>query len=190
MEITYPYTIDNGSGEQLTFLRLVEENGSEPWLEVENLVQPNSGPPMHIHFFQEEALTVVQGQVATQVLGHEPQFYGPGETCTFKARVPHKFWNAGTGPLICKGYIKPAHNVAYFLSKIYESTKENGGKMPDPFDAAYLMHRYRTEFDMLEIPPFVKRVIFPVTRFMGTLQGKHKKFADAPEPVREIGLRS
>lgn len=188
MEITYPYTIDNGSGEQLTFLRLVEDDG-EPWLEVENLVQPNSGPPMHIHFFQEEALTVVQGQVGTQLLGQEPQFYGPGETCTFKVRVAHKFWNAGTEPLICRGYIKPAHNTVYFLSRIYESTRENGGKMPDAFDAAYLMHRYRTEFNMLEIPPFVKRVGFPVTRFFGTLQGRHRRFAGAPAPIREKGLR-
>lgn len=45
------------------------------------------------------------------------------------------------------------------------------------------MTRYKSEFDMPEIPTFVKKVIFPVTLFFGKLSGKHKKFEKAPEPV-------
>jgi len=183
MRYNYPHTIESGGGEQLTFLRLVSDPQGD-WLEVENIVQPNSGPPMHIHHQQAESLTVVKGKIGIQRPGEEPQFFGEGETVTFQAGDPHRFWNAGTEPMVCKGWIKPAHNIVYFLTEIYRSTKANGGQQPSQFDAAWLMNRYRTEFDMTEIPSFVKKAIFPVVLFFGKLAGKHKKFADAPEPVK------
>lgn len=184
MNYTYPHTITNGGGEQLTFVRKLKDEKGTEYLEVENRVDPNSGPPMHVHFKQSESLTVVKGKMGIQEPGKEPQYYGEGETLEFEAGRPHKFWNAGTEPLICKGWVKPAHNMEYFLTEIYKSTKANGGKRPGNFDGAYLMNLYKSEFDMLEIPAFVKKFIFPLTIFFGKLMGKHKKFADAPEPVR------
>jgi mannose-6-phosphate isomerase-like protein (cupin superfamily) len=182
-QFNYPHTIENGGGEKLTFIRrATDETGG--YLEVENLVQPNAGPPMHVHFKQEESITVVQGKIGVQHLGGEEMFFGEGETVTFKAGDAHRFWNAGTGPLICKGYVKPAHNIEYFLTEIYRLVKENGGERPATFDAAWLLSRYKSEFDMYGIPSFVKKVIFPVTLFFGKLAGKHKKFKDAPEPVQ------
>lgn len=183
MQYSYPHTIDNGGGEQITFLRIVPDTQGD-WLEVENLVQPNSGPPMHVHFKQAESLTVVKGKIGIQRLGGEQQFFGEGETVTFEAGDPHRFWNAGNDPLICKGWIKPAHNIEYFLTEIYKSTKANGGKQPSQFDGAWLMNRYQSEFDMNDIPAFVKKVIFPAVLFFGKLAGKHKKFADAPTPLK------
>ena len=183
MRYSYPHTIDNGGGEQITFLRLVPDTQGD-WLEVENLVQPNSGPPMHIHFRQAESLTVVKGKIGIQHLSGEQQFFDEGETVIFEAGDPHRFWNAGNEPLICKGWIKPAHNIEYFLTEIYKSTKANGGKQPSQFDGAWLMNRYKSEFDMNDIPTFVKKVIFPTVLFLGKLAGKHKKFADAPAPLK------
>ena len=43
--------------------------------------------------------------------------------------------------------------------------------------------KYKSEFDMLEIPSFVRKTIFPVSLFFGKIRGLHKKFADAPEPL-------
>ncbi len=181
MRYNYPHTIENGGGERLTFIRHVKDE-NEDYLEVEN-IQPNAGPPMHVHYKQEESITVVKGKIATQIPGEEPKYYGPGETVTFLAGEPHKFWNAGSEPLIGKGYIKPAHNIEYFLTEIYASTRANGGKRPGNFDTAYLTTKYKSEFEMLEIPSFVKKVIFPLTIFIGKLQGKHHKFKDAPEHI-------
>lgn len=182
MQYQYPHTITNGGGELLTFTRIVREPSGD-WLEGENLVQPNSGPPMHVHHQQDEHLTVVKGKMGAQVLGEEPKYFGPGEGATFKAGVPHKFWNAGTEPLICTAWVKPAHNMEYFLTEIFKSTEANGGKRPGTFDAAYLLNRYCSEFDMLEIPSFVKKVVFPIVLFIGKLLGKHRKFEGAPEPM-------
>ena len=179
----YPHTIDNGGGEKITFVKYVkDETGG--YLEVENVVQPNSGPPMHVHLKQAESLTIVKGSMGVQVLGEEEQFYGAGQTATFEAGVPHRFWNNGTEPLICKGYIKPADNIEYFLTEIFQSTKTNGGEKPGLFDVAYLITKYKSEFDMNDIPGFVKKVFFPVIIFVGTLLGKYGKYKDAPDAVK------
>ena len=177
----YPHTIDNGAGERITFLRRIPGRAGDR-LEVENIVTPGAGPPMHIHRHQEEALTVEEGRIGYQCLGEPPQFAGPGETVAFKAGVAHRFWNAGEGNLRCTGYIEPADNVEYFLTELYASTKRNGGTRPDPFDAAFLVRRYRSEFAMVGIPVAVQRFVFPIQVAIGRLLGKYRRYADAPTP--------
>ena len=181
MNITLPHTIQNITGEKLTFLRIVIKDGVE-YLETEAEVQPNAGPPMHVHHKQDESMTVLSGKIGYQELKGEKKYAGPGETVLFKTGVPHKFWNAGDEPLRLSGYASPANNLAYFLSQIYRSMNENSGR-PGMYDAAYLLGRYKTEFSMLEIPTFVQKFIFPVILFLGSLRGKNKKFIDAPNPM-------
>jgi quercetin dioxygenase-like cupin family protein len=182
MKFSYPHTIDNGHGESLTFLSLVEDaNGKR--LEIENRVKPGAGPPMHVHHLQDECLMVVQGRLAAQLPGKEPTFHGPGETILFKRGVPHRFWNEGENDLICSGWISPPHNIVYFLSQIFLSAKNNGSKRPSLFDGAYLQLKYKSEFDMVEIPKMVKMIVFPAVIFIGKLMGKHKRFANAPDAI-------
>lgn len=180
---TYPHTIENGAGERLTFVRRVQDSTADR-LEADNLVKPGSGPPMHVHYLQEEALTVEQGRIGYQRPGEPARFAGAGETVVFEPGEAHKFWNAGEEDLLCTGYIQPADNVEYFLTAMFESQRESGGSRPDTFEAAFLMRRYRSEFGMLEIPALVQRVVFPVLVLVGRLLGKYSKYADAPEPVR------
>ena len=182
MNYTLPLTIVNNIGERLTFERITIRNGVE-YLEVSNEVKPNAGPPMHVHHRQDESITVTEGKMGHQVLGEEPKYAGPGETVLFKAGTAHKFWNAGNDLLRGTGYVTPADNIVYFLSQIYKSANANGGR-PATYDAAYLLNRYKSEFAMLDIPAFVQKVIFPITLLVGNLQGKNKKFKDAPAPVK------
>jgi uncharacterized cupin superfamily protein len=179
---SYPHVIDNGAGERITFLRVVQGPKGDR-LEVENVVTPGSGPPMHVHHFQDEAVTILKGRIGyTRPEGPE-QFGGSGDTVAFKAGEPHKFWNAGQDDLLGAGYIEPADNVEYFLTELYASTKRNGGR-PSLFDAAFLMTRYRREFGMLEIPGAVQQFLFPILVAVGRLLGKYRRYAGAPEPVR------
>ncbi|GAB3837774.1 cupin domain-containing protein [Hymenobacter jeollabukensis] len=181
---TYPHTIENGLGEKLTFLRLQPEPDGDRLL-VENTVTPNQGPPMHTHWLQDECLTVVQGLMAYQLLGQPAQYAGPGETVLFRRGTPHRFWNAGDDLLRCQGWIKPAHTIVFFLSAVFDAQVKSGQHRPEQFDAAYLMTRYAREYDMTDIPSFVKRVVIPATYRVGRLLGKYRKFAGAPAPVRE-----
>lgn len=179
---TYPHTIDNGSGERLTFVRRIHDAAGDR-LDAENVVAPGSGPPMHVHHNQEEALTVQRGRIGWQRPGGEPQFAEPGETVVFKAGEAHTFWNAGAEELLCTGYIQPADNIEYFLGAIFASQRQRGGTRPSMFDAAFLMRRYRSEFTMTDIPAPVQRFGFPILVIIGRLLGKYRKYADAPEPI-------
>lgn len=183
MNFSYPHTIDNGFGEELTFLRQVKDDTGGR-IEVKNRVSPGAGPPMHVHHLQDESLTVLQGKIGVQIAGQAPLFYGPGETVTFRRGEVHRFWNAGEEVLICQGWVGPAYNIEYFLTEMFLSIKANGGKKPKPLDAAYLLTKYKSEFDMMEVPPFVKRVIFPIMIFIGKLTGRYRKYAGGPEPVQ------
>jgi quercetin dioxygenase-like cupin family protein len=179
---TYPHTIENGAGERLTFLRRVEGPSGDR-LEVENVVGPGAGPPMHVHRLQEEALTVEEGRIAYQRPGEPPQFAERGETVVFPPGDEHKFWNPGEEDLRCTGHVQPPDNIEFFLTALYESQRAKGGGRPDPFDAAFLSRRYRSEFGLTEVPAAVQRVVFPVVVALGRLLGKYRKYADAPEPV-------
>ena len=179
---SYPHSIDNGHGETLVFERRVAGTRGDR-LEGYNRVAPGAGPPMHVHHYQEEGLTVRQGRLGYERAGEAPRYAGPGETVVFLPGEAHRFWNAGDGELRCTAYVEPADNVEYFLSEVFASTRRNGGR-PSPFDAAYLTRRYRSEFAMLAVPSLVQRLLFPVLVAVGTLLGRYARYADAPEPVR------
>lgn len=179
---TLPHTIDNGLGETLTFLRLEKEPDGDRLI-VENAVAPGQGPLMHTHWLQDESLTVVRGRLGYQVLGQPAQYAAAGDTVLFRRGVPHRFWNAGDDTLRCTGWVKPANTLVFFLSAIYDAQARSGTHRPEQFDAAYLMMRYAREYDLPEMPGFVKRVIVPATYRVGQLLGKYRKFAGAPAPV-------
>lgn len=182
MQIEYPVTIEN-YGERLSFLEIIKEKDGDKVI-VEASTTPGNGPAMHTHLLQDESLTVEVGKMGYQILGGEEKFIGPGETVLFKRGVPHKFWNAGDSELKMKGWIKPADNIAFFLSGVYQAQNKTGGPKPEMFDASYLLTRYSKEYDMPEIPGFVKKVIMPITVFIGKLLGKYKHFEGAPAPIK------
>jgi quercetin dioxygenase-like cupin family protein len=181
MQISLPHTIEVITGEKITFLGITTKDGAE-YLEGENEAKPNAGPPMHVHYRQDESFTVISGTLGYQVWGEEEKFAGPGETVLFKAGIPHKFRNAGSDTLHCSGYISPPGNAVYFLSELFKTSNENGGR-PGIFDVAFLLHRYRSEFGMLEIPQFVQKAIFPIVLVVGKIFGKFDKYKDAPPPM-------
>ena len=181
--ITYPHTIENKYGEKLCFTRVIKETDGDK-VEVENWVQPGCGPVMHVHRRQEESLTVISGKLATQVKGEEPVYHQPGDTVIFKKGVWHRFWNAGDDVLNCKGWIKPADNIVYYLTEIYKSLNNGKDHRPEASAAAFLMTRYKSEFDVGGIPEFVKHIIIPIQYIFGKISGSHKKFKDAPPPVK------
>ena len=179
----YPHTIENGHGEELSFYRRVASPAGER-VEGSNVVKPGAGPPMHCHHFQEEGFTVVQGRLGYQVQGQEQKFAEAGESVVFPAGVAHRFWNAGDVDLKCNAYICPPDNLEYFLTNIFDAQKRGKNGRPEIFDAAFLAHRYRSEYTMHGIPMGVQKIVFPVIVMIGKLLGKYRKFKDAPEPRR------
>lgn len=179
----HPHTIDNGGTERITFLGIREDERGEV-LDLRSVVAPGAGPPMHVHHRQEEGGVIESGRLGYLVEGGTEQFAGSGDEVSFAAGVVHRFWNAGDEDLVLVGTMRPPGNVEYFLGEVFASTARAGNGRPGLFDAAYLSHRYRTEFAMTDIPAPVRRFVFPVVNMVGRLLGRHRRFAGAPEPLR------
>jgi len=182
MNITYPHTIENCIGEKLIFQEVQKEPDGDKVI-VENYVTSGSGPLMHTHWLQDEELTVINGRLGYQVQGQPEQYANEGETVLFKRGTPHRFWNDGKEVLHCKGWVKPANTIVFFLTSIYAAQNKSGKAQPEQFDGAYLIKRYSSEYDLPGIPGFVKKTIIPLTYYIGKLLGKYKHFKNAPEPV-------
>ena len=180
MNYDLPHIISNPIGEQLIF---TSHDALTDTLYVESYCRPGSGPVMHTHLKQDECLTVVSGAIAYEIAGEATRFAGPGETVLFKRGVAHRFWAHGHDVLHCKGWIQPANSIVFFLSSVFAAQNKTNTARPESFDAAFLMHRYASEYDMPEIPGFVKRFIFPLQVSIGKLLGKYRHFKNAPLPL-------
>jgi quercetin dioxygenase-like cupin family protein len=178
-----PHTIENLFGEVLIFQSTELENGEKKMI-IRNKLKPGAGPPFHVHFKQDESLTVTKGKLGYQINEEEERFLTEGESVVFNRGTMHRFWNAGNDLLECKGWLKPANSTDYFLAGIYNSMNKAEKPEGDPFDTAFLMTRYKSEYDLKDIPVFVKKVIFFATVIAGKLLGKYKHFKDAPEPLK------
>jgi len=96
----------------------------------------------------------------------------------------HKFWNAGEDELHVKGWTKPANNFEYFLEGVYKALDEGENNRPEIKRMSFLLMRYKSEFAVSELPAIVRKVIMPATYYIGKLTGAHKKFTDAPAPLK------
>lgn len=179
-QIQLPLEIANGSDDIMLFRKYYTDKLGRTAVEVENKIPTKVGPPMHVHYLQDESLTVVSGTMGIKEPGKPEKFITAGETIIWKAGVPHKFWNACNEILHCTGWVAPVDNFVYLLSEIHKSINAGGGK-PSLWDIAFLMRKYKTEFYMLEIPAIVQATVFPIIIFVGKLLGKYRKYAFAPK---------
>ncbi|MEM1001614.1 MAG: cupin domain-containing protein [Bacteroidota bacterium] len=182
MKYKLPLKINNGHGEVVTFTK----EDSEPdggKLFFETIWQPNSGPVEHIHLKQDEYFEVVKGQMSYQLGDKSSGNLTAGQNVLLPMGVSHKPRNNGTEELVIRGWVQPANNFVFFLSTLFESMKNQNKPQPSPFDGAFLVMLYASEYKLTEIPFFVRKVIIPLTYLVGKLTGKYKKYENAPKPI-------
>jgi mannose-6-phosphate isomerase-like protein (cupin superfamily) len=172
----------NKNGETLIITRSAADSNGEI-TEFEGIDEPGIGPPMHVHFKQEELVRVTKGKMRVKTLAKEFSLT-EGQEYIFEPGEAHQFWNEGDQPLHYSGYVKPSNNYEYFIRHVYKSANEANDDKPGPFDAAFLLTKYKSEMDMLVIPRPVKKIVFPILLVIGKLSGKFKKYADAPPAIK------
>ncbi|MBK7888427.1 MAG: cupin domain-containing protein [Bacteroidetes bacterium] len=104
----------------------------------EGMEEPGIGPPMHVHFKQEEMVKVIKGKMRIKTLTKEFSLL-PGEEYIFLPGEAHQFWNEGDDLLHYAGHVKPSHNYEYFIRQLYRSCNEANDDKPNPFDGAFLL---------------------------------------------------
>lgn len=184
MEYAFPYTIENSVGEKVVFHTVEPSANGGDKVTFEGFYAPGAGPVMHTHFKQDESITVITGHMGYQFWKGAPQFAEPGQTVFLKRGIPHRFWAEGEEPLHTRGWVQPANTVVFFLSALYAAQNKSGKAQPETFDGAYLVTRYASEYDLPEVPAFVKKVIMPLTYLTGRLLGKYDHFKNAPPPSK------
>ena len=81
------------TGERLSIRRV--RRGDEEWFELSGSLPPHSeGPPMHVHFAEDEEGRVDSGVISFVVDGRL-MTAGPGESLSIPRGVPHRWWNEG-----------------------------------------------------------------------------------------------
>jgi mannose-6-phosphate isomerase-like protein (cupin superfamily) len=77
----------------------------------------NGGPPLHLHFNQDEVFYVIEGEFLIQV-GEEKFHAKAGDTVFAPRQVPHAFINIGKSPFKMINTFQPAGNMEDFFKKV------------------------------------------------------------------------
>jgi len=106
------------TGERLTLYRVMR--GDEVWLALEGCLPPHSeGPPLHIHFAENEEGQVTSGTLSAVVDGRRMSV-GPGESASLPRGSAHRWWNEGGEPLEFSGYAGPVVDLDRYLQATFE----------------------------------------------------------------------
>lgn len=185
MTYELPHTIENHLGERIVFQRLLQD-GKGGQMIFELFLQPGS-TAVPIRLLQQDMeLTVLKGQITYATEGHEKGLAGPGEKVSFTKGQTRRIGNAGEEDVHCYGSVRPAGNLIFCLSTLFDALKESRREKPEPFDGAFLLHRYRNEIALADLPRFVTALVIPVTYRVGKLIGRYKKFSEAPPPLTAL----
>ena len=170
-----PYLqIDNRHTGEWLRLRRVREQGVEI-LELEGGVPPHGeGPPEHIHVGQVEEGYVVSGELTATVDGRRVTVIA-GNAAVFPADVPHRWWNEADEPLVFKGRAIPAGNLDEFLHSIFAIVNASPKGRPSLFHLAHLLHRNRRANQVLMLPMWLQRIVFPVVIAIGHVVGAYPR---------------
>jgi mannose-6-phosphate isomerase-like protein (cupin superfamily) len=160
------------TGERLA-LRAVARGG-ETWLELKGSLPPHrEGPPMHIHFAEDEEGRVISG-VLSALLDGRRLTAGPGESGLFPRGSSHRWWNAGDETLVFEGHARPLVDLDRYLQAIFEVINAGPAGRPSPFYIAHLALRHRQTQAVLLMPRPVQGVLFRVLVLVGTFLGRYR----------------
>ena len=161
------------TGEQLSMWRTLDANGKQELQMVGCLPSQQPGPPMHIHFAEDESTEVLAGTMSVALDGQEFQV-GTSESAFFPKGSTHRWWNDADEDLQFRGVASPAVDLDVYLHGLFDVINSAGTGRPSLFYLAHLMRRHRKTQVALEVPAVMQRFGFPLVVLLGTLMGKYR----------------
>jgi len=160
------------TGEVLELSRFLQD-GVECIRLVGSSPAKSEGPPLHIHFLEDEFGTVRKG-VLHAVVGDQRVEAKVGDSVTLPKGVPHRWWNGGDATLEFDGYARPNADIDKYLQAAFEIANAGPAGRPSLFYFAHLARRHRSTQQVLVLPASVQAALFPLVVAVGTLLGKYR----------------
>jgi len=160
------------TGEQL-FLRRVLRDGRE-CLELKGSLPPRSeGPPLHVHYAEDEEGTILAGTLSVEIDGRHAQI-GPGGFARLPKGSAHRWWNAGDDTLVFEGVTRPVVDLDVHLAAAFDILNSGPRNRPPLFYIAHLAWRHRKTQAVLFAPRWLQTVLVPAVVLAGTILGRYR----------------
>jgi mannose-6-phosphate isomerase-like protein (cupin superfamily) len=131
------------------------------------------GPPMHVHYVEDEEGRVVSGRLSASVGGRLVQI-GAGDTLRLPKGVPHRWWNEGDEPVEFEGFTQPLADLDRYLQAVFEVMNAGGPNRPPLFYLARVALRHRRTQAALVMPLPIQAVLFRAIVVVGTIFGRYR----------------
>ena len=174
------------NGERLTLRRIKTDQGAEELHLNGSLPAHRRGPPLHIHFAEDERGEVVSGTLSALVNG-KTLVIKAGASGHFPKGSAHRWWNDGDEELVLRGVVTPAVDLDRYLQALFEVLNAGPPNRPPIFYMAHVLHRHRKTQLALVVPRGVQRILFPLVVLLGTMVGKYRGTAWPGCPDRCTG---
>ena len=160
------------TGERLAISRIT--SGNDVWFALDGQLPPHrEGPPLHIHFVEDEEGRVTAGTLSVLLDGRRLTVR-PGESAVLPRGVPHRWWNEGDEPLAFSGIIRPAVDLDRYLQAVFEVVNAGPPGRPPLFYMAHAALRHRHTQAVLLMPQPIQAALFRVIVALGTLLGRYR----------------
>jgi mannose-6-phosphate isomerase-like protein (cupin superfamily) len=174
------------TGERLTLRRIKTDKGIEELHLSGSLPAHGQGPPLHVHFEQDEHGEVIWGTLSASADGKK-FLVAAGGSARFARGSAHRWWNDGEQELVLRGVATPAVDLDRYLQAMFEVLNAGPPNHPPIFYMAHVLYRHRKTQLALVVPRVLQRVLFPIVVLLGTVLGKYRGTAWPGCPSRCLG---
>lgn len=160
------------TGETLT-LRRCRRQG-QLVLELQGSLPPHrQGPPMHLHYVEDEEGSALAGRLSVDVGGKRVEI-GPGEAVRLPRGVAHRWWNDGNETLELEGWSGPLVDLDRYLQAMFEVMNAGAPNRPPLFYLAHVALRHHRTQAALVMPLPLQAVLFRAVVAIGTILGRYR----------------
>ena len=144
------------------------------WLQLKGTLPPHcDGPPMHIHFLEDEEGRVISGTLSAIVDGQRIDAL-PGESVALPCGLAHRWWNEGEEALEFEGWARPVVDLDCYLQAVFEVVNASPPGRPSLFYMSHVALRHRKTQAVLFMPRPIQAVLFRIVVVLGSVLGRYR----------------
>ena len=165
--------LENRHTGEILRMRRIRDGQGRIVLSLDGTLPPGAGgPPLHVHFREQEEGVVKAGTLGAQV-GAKKIVVPTGGTVVLPAGIRHRWWNAGDDLLEFSGTAAPAVDLDRYLQAVFAVLNASKGR-PPIFYLAHVLWRHRDTQLLMNPPPAIQRILLPVVLMLGRVLGKYR----------------